>query len=108
MYTGLTYAGTLTRPAPLAVRSDDPAQRNPAGNGHQGYFRTISQISHGSLASAYQAMKAHDLTGITAGNPVRSEPAQPLAFASGSISSGRGIPSAMSAYAEVMEDSASE
>lgn len=48
------------------------------------YFRTISSISYGSLASAYQAMKAQE------------------AVASTAVLSGAGVPSAITAYEEVI------
>ncbi|MEO3385758.1 hypothetical protein [Mesorhizobium sp. CAU 1741] len=54
------------------------------------HFRTISTIGYGSLASAYQVMKAQE---TTSARPAATQPA--------AILSGAGIPTAMSAYEEV-------
>lgn len=101
---GLSYAGTLTRPSPGPARASgaDPAE-TPAARAIPGYFRTISSISHASLASAYQAMRAHELTMVPVDKPLAGEPNQEISVAAGAISSGAGIPGAMAAYAETME-----
>lgn len=102
---GLNYAGTVSRPAAAGPASsdaeadiDETPGRSPA------YFRTISTISHASLAAAYQAMRAQELTMVPVDPPLPGEPDQEASVAAGAISSGAGIPSAMSAYAEVIDE----
>ena len=102
---GLSYAGTLSRPVGLASTPADPAdEASDAVSEAPGYFRTISSISHASLASAYQAMRAHDITMVPVDRPLPGEPNQQPTVASGVVASGAGIPGAMSAYAEFAED----
>lgn len=100
---GLSYAGTLTRPdAQDSISHETDADIGGPVDDNPSYFRTISSISHASLASAYQAMRAHDLTLVPVDRPLPGEPNQELSVADGVITSGLGIPAAMDAYAEVM------
>lgn len=89
--SGLSFAGVPMRPvASSAVEAaSSPAEHDDA---QPAYFRSISAISPGSLASAYQAIRAHE----TAVVPVipGGEPA---------ILSGLGIPGALAAYGETMK-----
>jgi hypothetical protein len=103
---GLSYAGTLSRPVPAASTSVDFDEVEVAGSesNDPGYFRTISSISHASLAAAYQAMRSHDITLVPVDKPLPGEPDQEPSVAKGAIASGAGIPVAMSAYAEVLGD----
>ena len=105
MYLGaLSYTGTLSRPAaPASTPSDNAIDAGEQGNEAPGYFRTISSISHASLAAAYQAMRAHDLTMVPVDRPLPGEPNREPSVAEGAITSGAGIPSAMNAYAEVID-----
>ena len=64
---------------------------------------TISSISPGSLAAAYQAIRAHDLTLVPVDPALPGEPNQEASVADGFIVSGVGIAAAMNAYAEAME-----
>lgn len=57
------------------------------------YFRSISSISYGSLAGAYQSFRSLDSEAAPAEH--RSAPA--------AILSGAGIPAALQAYSEAME-----
>lgn len=64
-----------------------PAMPEPREGGH---FRQISAISPGSLASAYQAIRAQEAGMMP-----------PVAAGAPAILSGLGIPAALSAYAEM-------
>lgn len=103
---GLSYAGTLSRPSATASAPSDGYAESGEGSDAPGYFRTISSISHASLSAAYQAMRAHNLTMVPVDRPLPGEPDQQPSVAQGMIASGAGIPSAMSAYAEVIEGDA--
>ncbi len=74
---GVSPSAPSAGPAPTFVAREEP-DVSPT------YFRTITSISYGSLASAYQAMKAQEVA------------------ASSAILSGAGIPAAVSAYEEVI------
>lgn len=61
------------------------------------HFTMISSISHSSLASAYQVMKAHQ-AGV---GPTLPE--TPGRLGEPAIISGLGVPAALNAYAEVLD-----
>lgn len=97
-----SHAGGYTRPA-------SPAAPQPVENrgGHQSasraeieanpaYFRSITSISYGSLASAYQSFRTADAASRGAASPQGP----------GAIASGAGIPAALQAYGESMETDA--
>jgi hypothetical protein len=100
---GFSYAGTLSRPggagasqptggAAVQAPVEESRQSSAEDPTRPAYFRAISSISHGSLAAAYQVMRAHDA----------AMPPQPAFDAAPAINSGLGIPSAMKAYGEAI------
>lgn len=103
LVTGSLYADVFARIGASGSRHDAPAPRE-AGAAHvrdaakaedrSAHFSVISTISPGSLAAAYQVMRARE----DGGAPAASGPAQGRA-----ILSGLGIPSALDAYGEVLE-----
>ncbi len=76
-----------------------PAARNADGEAGEPYFSMISPISHGSLASAYQMIRGRETDGV--GQITLGQGAE--ATHQRAILSGLGIPSALSAYDEVLE-----
>lgn len=105
LVTGSLYADLFARTGVSGSRQDVPVSREtgaavarpPAGDAapageRPAHFSVISTISPGSLAAAYQVMRAREDGGETAA------PAQGRA-----ILSGLGIPSALDAYGEVLE-----
>ena len=89
---GFSFAGTGARPGAAAAEpASSPAEQDDA---QPAFFRTISAISPGSLASAYQAIRAHE-TAVVPAAPA-GEPA---------ILSGMGLPGALEAYHEAMDAS---
>lgn len=98
---GYSFPGVVTRPVSPAVTSQ-PAERVapdavPAGEEEDAkptFFRSISSISYGSLAAAYQSMKAQEMGEGGTASRSSSEPA---------VLSAQGIPAAMRAYDEVLE-----
>jgi hypothetical protein len=81
---GFSSIAMTVRPAAAA----EPARVAPEPR-EGGHFRQISTISPGSLAAAYQAIRAQE-AGI----------APPVASAASAILSGLGIPAALAAYGE--------
>ena len=84
--TGFSVSGAPARPVASggAVSSTDAPQQQP------GHFRQISAISPGSLAAAYQAIRAHEAAIVA-----------PVPAGEAAILSGLGIPSAFEAYREM-------
>jgi hypothetical protein len=76
-----------------------PTAHGADGGQGQAYVSMISPISHGSLAAAYQMIRGREAEGL--GQPGQDRGGE--AAAQRSILSGLGIPSAMSAYDEVLE-----
>lgn len=107
LVTGSLYADLFARTGASGSRQDAPASREtgtayarPSTSGpakaedRSAHFSVISTISPGSLAAAYQVMRARE----DGGEPAASGPAQARA-----ILSGLGIPSALDAYGEVLD-----
>ena len=107
LVTGSLYADLFARTGAFGSREDAPAPRETgtayarpsAGDAatageRPAHFSVISTISPGSLAAAYQVMRAREDGGGTA----TPGPAQGRA-----ILSGLGIPSALDAYGEVLD-----
>ncbi len=107
LVTGSLYADLFARTGASGSRQDAPASREtgtayarpPTGDpakaeDRSAHFSVISTISPGSLAAAYQVMRARE----DGGEPAASGPAQGRA-----ILSGLGIPSALDAYGEVLD-----
>ena len=106
LVSGSLYADLFARLGASSSRQearDAPTAREtgaapaPAGDaagadGRPPHFSVISTIRPGSLAAAYQAMRARE----DGAGPAASGPAQ-------AILSGQGVPSALSAYREVLE-----
>jgi hypothetical protein len=101
---GFSYAGTLARPggagasqpsggAAVQAPIEEKAQDGTELSGRAPFFSAISSISHGSLVTAYQAMRSQATASAA---PVASGAAP-------AIESGVGIPAAMSAYSEVID-----
>lgn len=71
-----------------------------------GYARSISTISPGSLSGAYRAMKAlqgaDDPGSVSVRAVIVADP--PAASTQTAILSAQGIPAALAAYGEVMDD----
>lgn len=87
--------GIASVPAsPEKTSAEETRQTNPS------YFRSISSVGYGSLASAYQAMRALEVANTDAAQP-SDAPAGDQA-----ILSGAGIPGALAAYTEAMESAA--
>lgn len=115
MYIGAnSNAGASARPqhaaSTLQAGTSDPPPEDEhyPGQNRPSYFRTISSISHGSLASAYQAMRLHDSATsekVTAAVQEPTEGEAPETQSSGAIESGVGLPGAMQAYGEAMDSS---
>ena len=99
---GYHQAGALLRPAlpaGTATSAQEPEsaaeqtrQTNPT------YFRSISSIGYGSLASAYQSIRAFESAAGVAGGTESAK----TGAASPAILSGVGIPAALGAYGETM------
>lgn len=112
LVTGSPYASLFARigvPSQQEAR-DTTAQQKPQSapppavkDGERGddrpYFSMISPISQGSLAAAYQAIRSRETAdaAVATGAPAAT-PAGERA-----ILSGLGIPSALSAYGEVLD-----
>ena len=107
LVTGSLYADVFARTGASGSRQDAPASRETgaafarssagdaaAAGERPAHFSVLSTISPGSLAAAYQVMRAREDGGETAA----SESAQGRA-----ILSGLGIPSALDAYGEVLD-----
>ena len=98
---GFSHVGTLSRPGAsgparvLAEPEDEAGGMSEAPT----YFRALSSISPGSLAAAYQAIRAQEASAaeIDPAGAAAEEPAREPA-----ILSGVGIPGALRAYGEVM------
>ena len=89
-----TPATTASKVSGAAIRSETVSRSEIEAT--PTYFRSISSISYGSLAGAYNAIKAIDAQSSWATNPDSAQPA---------ILSGAGIPVAMQAYEDVMSGS---
>lgn len=101
---GFSYAGTLARPnAAPAIPAASGSGFEDEGEIEAGpaYFRTISSISHGSLAAAYQAIRAQEVGTVETEANDDGVPQTPEGDTA--ILSGLGIPAALAAYGEVIE-----
>ena len=86
---GFSFAGTLSRPAAAATTAGPSSTSDSRESEAPVHFRSISAISPGSLAAAYQAIRAHE-----------SIVAPPIPAGEPAILSGLGIPGALAAYGE--------
>lgn len=111
MQIGFPFAGTLSRSADTMpqgswrAETEEKAHHGDAASassdGTPVYFRALSSISHGSLASAYQAIRAQ--AGAGAAPTVAQADAGGRAGAPAIvILSGQGVPGAMRAYEDVI------
>ena len=86
--TGFSLSGAPARPTASGGTGSSGEIPRPQQSGH---FRQISAISPGSLAAAYQAIRAQD-----------AAIAPPIPASEPAILSGLGIPAAFEAYSETM------
>lgn len=94
VHTSSPAPSARTEARTLAAPQAAPAQAEPAA-GRPAYFSMISTISPGSLAAAYHSIRAQGAAGAGSGPGPAGDPA---------ILSGLGIPSALSAYGEVLDE----
>lgn len=100
-YSGVfAYASGQTSASPASVPSVPVSTAQETRQTNPSYFRSISSVGYGSLAGAYQAMRALE----TGNSNVAESAAAPSSDQA--ILSGAGIPAAMAAYEEAITSAA--
>ncbi len=92
--SGQHGASPVSVPSATVSAAEETRQTNPS------YFRSISSVGYGSLAGAYQAMRA-----LETGNSNDARPAAEPSTGQ-AILSGAGIPAALAAYGEAIGSAA--